>query len=164
MESPFEIEFWKRASCRVMATLSPRIVTDYTRKVSEVPLFLVTVSRLQRPAWFRCKQEPHVVHEIQTNEKIKTADDAGSADHDLKPVPPHLWHFTFLSPCLRRPLPSQFLHLIFRLPAFFAMFSPNPKPMLTPGPARMPPGRYLSRLPRCYGYGSRVVAPVSLRR
>ena len=49
-----------------------------------------------------------------------------SVYHDLKPVPPHRWHFIFLSPCLTRPLPSQFLHFTFALPAFFCMFSPHP--------------------------------------
>jgi hypothetical protein len=36
-----------------------------------------------------------------------------------KPVPPHRWHFTFLSPSLMRPLPSQFAHFGF----FFAGFA-----------------------------------------
>src|SRR5476651_2174229 len=31
------------------------------------------------------------------------------------PVPPHLWHFTTLSPFFSRPLPSQFLHFCFFL-------------------------------------------------
>ncbi len=46
------------------------------------------------------------------------------AGYDLKPVPPHLWHLTFLSPCLRRPLPSQFLHFAFGLLGFFCMCPP----------------------------------------
>ena len=36
------------------------------------------------------------------------------SDQGLKPVPPQRWHFIFLSPTLRRPLPSQFLHFGFR--------------------------------------------------
>jgi hypothetical protein len=31
------------------------------------------------------------------------------------PVPPHLWHFTTLSPFFTNPLPSQFLHFCFFL-------------------------------------------------
>jgi hypothetical protein len=43
----------------------------------------------------------------------------------LIPVPPHLWHLTILSPFLRVPLPSQFLHFSFGgfLSVFFGMAS-----------------------------------------
>src|SRR6185436_10689303 len=52
-----------------------------------------------------------------------------SADYGLKPVPPHRWHFTLELPSLMRPLPSQFLHFIFFVPAFFCMCSPiGPSP------------------------------------
>jgi hypothetical protein len=56
---------------------------------------------------------------------VPEADIWRSADYDLNPVPPHRWHFIFLSPCLTRPLPSQFLHFTFGLPAFFCIFSPD---------------------------------------
>src|ERR1700733_7980257 len=41
----------------------------------------------------------------------------------LIPVPPHLWHLTILSPFLRVPLPSQFLHGFFFSPALFFTLS-----------------------------------------
>src|SRR5665213_174504 len=40
----------------------------------------------------------------------------------LIPVPPHRWHLTTLSPFLRVPFPSQFLHGFFS-PALFCMVS-----------------------------------------
>ncbi len=42
---------------------------------------------------------------------------------DLMPVPPHLWHLTILSPFLRVPFPSQFLHGFFFSPTLFRMLS-----------------------------------------
>jgi hypothetical protein len=39
--------------------------------------------------------------------------------YGLIPVPPHLRHLTILSPFLRVPFPSQFLHLCFFCPVFF---------------------------------------------
>ena len=41
----------------------------------------------------------------------------------LIPVPPHLWHLTILSPFLRVPFPSQFLHGFFFSPALFGKVS-----------------------------------------
>jgi hypothetical protein len=41
----------------------------------------------------------------------------------LIPVPPHRWHLTTLSPFLRVPFPSQFLHGFFFSPALFCMVS-----------------------------------------
>jgi hypothetical protein len=43
--------------------------------------------------------------------------------YGLIPVPPHLWHLTILSPFLRVPFPSQFLHFCFFCPVFFRMES-----------------------------------------
>jgi hypothetical protein len=37
----------------------------------------------------------------------------------LIPVPPHLWHLTILSPFLKVPFPSQFLHGFFFSPELF---------------------------------------------
>jgi hypothetical protein len=42
----------------------------------------------------------------------------------LIPVPPHLCHLTILSPFLRVPFPSQFLHGLFFSTARFCMVSP----------------------------------------
>jgi hypothetical protein len=39
--------------------------------------------------------------------------------YGLIPVPPHLRHLTILSPFLRVPFPSQFLHFCFFCPVFF---------------------------------------------
>jgi hypothetical protein len=39
--------------------------------------------------------------------------------YGLIPVPPHLRHLTILSPFLRVPFPSQFLHFCFLCPVFF---------------------------------------------
>ena len=39
------------------------------------------------------------------------------------PVPPHLWHRTILSPFLRVPFPSQFLHGFFFSPILFRIQS-----------------------------------------
>jgi hypothetical protein len=55
----------------------------------------------------------------------------------LIPVPPHLWHLTILSPFVRVPLPSQFLHGLFLSPVPFRM-SP---PILSPAIARHRPKR-----------------------
>jgi hypothetical protein len=41
--------------------------------------------------------------------------------HRFIPVPLHLWHLTTLSPFLRVPLPSQFLHFSFFLTVFFSI-------------------------------------------
>jgi hypothetical protein len=40
-------------------------------------------------------------------------------NYGLIPVPPHLRHLTILSPFLRVPFPSQFLHVCFFSPVFF---------------------------------------------
>ena len=42
---------------------------------------------------------------------------------DLMPVPPHLWHLTIVSPFLRVPFPSQFLHGVFFSATPFRMLS-----------------------------------------
>jgi hypothetical protein len=41
------------------------------------------------------------------------------SSYGLIPVPPHLRHLTILSPFLRVPFPSQFLHVCFLSPTFF---------------------------------------------
>ena len=41
----------------------------------------------------------------------------------LKPEPPQRWHFTFLSPSLIRPLPSQLGHFSFFFGGFCMAFS-----------------------------------------
>jgi hypothetical protein len=46
-----------------------------------------------------------------------------SAGYDFDPVPPHLRHLTILSPLLRVPFPSQFLHACFFCPVFFRTVS-----------------------------------------
>jgi hypothetical protein len=43
--------------------------------------------------------------------------------YGLIPVPPHLRHLTILSPFLRVPFPSQFLHGFFFSPALFRISS-----------------------------------------
>src|ERR1700693_4999460 len=43
--------------------------------------------------------------------------------YGLIPVPPHLRHLTILSPFLRVPFPSQFLHFCFFCPVFFRIES-----------------------------------------
>jgi hypothetical protein len=43
--------------------------------------------------------------------------------YGLIPVPPHLRHLTILSPFLRVPFPSQFLHFCFFCPVFFRTHS-----------------------------------------
>src|ERR1700730_5525365 len=43
--------------------------------------------------------------------------------YGLIPAPPHLRHLTILSPFLKVPLPSQFLHFCFFCPVFFLMES-----------------------------------------
>ena len=50
--------------------------------------------------------------------------------YGLIPVPPHLWHLTILSPFLRVPFPSQFLHFCFFCPMFFRTQSLQGRPPL----------------------------------